>query len=100
MTNEQIPNRVAKAISGGYGGPILQAKRVLGNRMRWLGNPSNTSRYTAHTCWELDGAGTHATEKQILYAAGMVRGADERKIVVYYIPAEALEASIHDADQA
>lgn len=74
MNLEVIPERVGKAIRTGAGGPLLEAKRILGDRMQWLGMPVRAKLSDVVTCWGLDGCRENATYAEILEASGLTAG--------------------------
>lgn len=101
MNETKIPKRVLAAIESGAGGELLQAKRILGDRMRWLGQPPSgaTGTGTPFTCWGLDGSDRFATESEILAAASGLSPIGQ-KICILYVTANDLASRIHDANQA
>ena len=98
MNETKIPKRVLAAIESGAGGELLQAKRILGDRMRWLGQPpsSGTRTGTLFTCWGLDGSDNFATESEILDAASVVSPVGQ-SICVLNVTADDLASRMHDA---
>lgn len=67
MMIPSMPQHIIKSLIIEADLPLLRAKKVLGDRLVWLGNPSNKAK----TCWSLDGGKTHATDEEIRIAVGM-----------------------------
>jgi len=74
MRFPNCPSHVAEAIPCAIVGlqPALAAVRQLGpERVKWIGGKPTSKPYCkCFTCWSLDGL-THATERELLEAAGL-----------------------------